>query len=203
MRASLLPQACALLALSACAAPTFTTEVKGGNRQYDTFIRLYFDPQIFNQSDPFLLDQAKKLRTSLAPGDIRLRVLNPNLINQIRSVALPNGTALVDTVPNVSGSSPDSVLVAAQQACNTAFNAASCSIVTATALGVIDTLYVFKSCDNGLTFTGPLYSRYRWTTGLFPNSTGSVVTRTVMSSSHSACVASASDPVRTSSATSG
>lgn len=119
--------------------------VSGGNRQFDTFIRMYLGDEINNQVDPFLLAQADQLRDATDPASIALRVQNPTLINDIRAVALPRGTALVDTVP---------LTVADSASCTAAtFSPASCSIQTATAIGVVDTIYVFKSCDNGISFT--------------------------------------------------
>jgi hypothetical protein len=119
--------------------------VTGGNRQFDTFIRMYLGDEINNQIDPFLLAQAEQLRNATDPASIALRVQNPSLINDIRAVALPRGTALVDTVPRT---------VADSASCTAAtFTAAACLIQTATAIGVVDTIFVFKSCDNGLTFT--------------------------------------------------
>jgi hypothetical protein len=75
-------------------------------------------------------------------------VLNPQLINDIRARALPPGRTLVDTVPR------DTIL-ARNGACTNAatYTAANCLIVTRTSLGVVDSLFVFKSCDGGGSYT--------------------------------------------------
>ena len=121
-----------------------TTNI-GGNRQYDTEIRLFFDNASNECEDKFLIEKAKTLRASTAAADINLRVRNPSLVNDIRARALPTGTTLVDTVP---------LRASANALCgNGLYNAANCRIVTTPSLGVHDSLYVFKSCDNGVTFT--------------------------------------------------
>lgn len=121
--------------------------VSGGNRQFDTFLRLYIDESVNTQTDPFLLAQAKQLREATDPASVALKVFNPTLVNDIRARALPFGTALRDTVPKDTSA-------AAVAACKPgSFNAALCNIVTGTAIGVVDTLFLFKSCDNGLSFT--------------------------------------------------
>ena len=117
----------------------------GGNRQFDTFVRLYLDESSNTQTDPFLLAQADQIREATDSATIVLRVQNPTLINDIKANALPLGTPLADTVPNS---------FAANALCGSGnYDPANCTIVTGEAGGVVDTLYVFKSCDNGLTFT--------------------------------------------------
>ncbi|MDP1890615.1 MAG: hypothetical protein Q8K55_06940 [Gemmatimonadaceae bacterium] len=120
----------------------------GGNRQFDTFLRLYFDQQHNECQDKFLIEQAKILKASTTSGDVRLKVYNPRIVNNMRKIALPRGTILRDTVAV-------DTLPATQTACSSAatFNAAMCRIVTDTALGVIDSLLVFKSCTGGATYT--------------------------------------------------
>jgi hypothetical protein len=124
-----------------------SAEVTGGNRQFDTFIRMYIDEGINTQVDPFLIAQAKQLREATDPPSIDLKVRNPTLVNDIRARGLPRGTALRDTVPIDTSAAT----VAACSPGN--YDPALCRIVTGTAIGVIDTIYVFKSCDNGLTWT--------------------------------------------------
>ena len=124
-----------------------SAEVTGGNRQFDTFVRMYLAESINNQVDPFLLAQATGLRESTDPQLVDLKVRNPTLVNDIRSRGLPFGTALRDTVPNDTSAAT----VAACSPGN--YNPSLCTIVTGTAIGVVDTIYVFKSCDNGLTWT--------------------------------------------------
>ena len=128
-----------------CPARISSAVPTGGNRQFDTNVRLYLDQSVNECQDKFLIEQAKALRTSPVASDIRLRVLNPRLVNQIYARALPVGTIIKDTVPNATN-----------------FNAvcgggqpltASCTVVTDTAKGVVDSLYIFKSCDGGTTFT--------------------------------------------------
>ena len=117
----------------------------GGNRQFDTNVRLYFDQSVNNCQDKFLIEQAKAFRASAVASDIRLRVLNPRLVNQIYRRALPAGTLITDTVP---------VSTAFNNQCGLgAFNAANCRIFVDTATGVVDSLFIFKSCDGGNTFT--------------------------------------------------
>ncbi|MEJ7809178.1 MAG: hypothetical protein WKG32_02070 [Gemmatimonadaceae bacterium] len=128
-----------------------SAQVQGGNRQYDTFIRLYFDQTANTQTDPFLLDQARRLRRSTDPVDVNLRVQNPRLVNQIRARALAAGTLVVDTVPRTNTAA---AIAACAPGSATAVSSGLCQIVTDTAIGVVDTIYVFKSCDNGLTYTG-------------------------------------------------
>jgi hypothetical protein len=124
-----------------------SAEVTGGNQQFDTFLRMYLDEAINNQIDPFLVARATALRESTDPLDIDLKVRNPTIVNDIRARGLPRGTALVDTVP--IDANPATVA-----ACSPGnFDPNLCTIVNSTAIGVIDTIYVFKSCDNGLTWT--------------------------------------------------
>ena len=120
----------------------------GGNRQFDTFLRLYFDQQHNDCQDKFLIEQAKILKASTTSSDVRLKVYNPRIVNSIRKIALPRGTILRDTVAV-------DTLPATLTACSSAatYNAALCRIVTDTALGVIDSLLVFKSCTGGATYT--------------------------------------------------
>ncbi len=120
----------------------------GGNRQFDTFLRLYFDQQHNDCEDKFLIEQAKILKASTTASDVRLKVYNPRIVNNIRKIALPRGTILRDTVAV-------DTLPATQATCASAatYNAALCRIVTDTALGVIDSLLVFKSCTGGATYT--------------------------------------------------
>jgi hypothetical protein len=120
----------------------------GGNRQFDTFLRLYFD-QAHNQcEDKFLIEQAKILKASRTASDVRLKVFNPRIVNNIRKIALPRGTILRDTVAI-------DTLPATQNTCAAAatFNAALCRIMVDTAQGVIDSLLVYKSCTGGATYT--------------------------------------------------
>jgi hypothetical protein len=117
----------------------------GGNRQFDTFVRLYLGEEINTQSDPFLLAQADLIREATDSATIHLRITNPTLINDIRARALPVGTPLTDTVPKT---------LADSAACSAStFDPGRCTILTDEAVGVVDTIYIFKSCDNGLTFT--------------------------------------------------
>ncbi|MBA4070655.1 MAG: hypothetical protein C0497_02305 [Gemmatimonas sp.] len=120
----------------------------GGNRQFDTFLRLYFDQQHNECQDKFLIEQAKILKASRLASDVRLKVYNPRIVNNIRKIALPRGTILRDTVAI-------DTLPATQNTCasGATFNAALCRIVTDTALGVIDSMLVFKSCTGGASYT--------------------------------------------------
>ncbi len=120
----------------------------GGNRQYDTFLRLYFDQSHNQCQDKFLIEQARVLKTSRLAADVRLKVYNPRIVNNIRAIALPRGTILRDTVAV-------DTLPATLNACSssTTYSSTLCRIVVDTALGVIDSMLVFKSCDGGATFT--------------------------------------------------
>ena len=120
----------------------------GGNRQYDVFLRLYFDQQHNECQDKFLVEQARVLKASRLSQDVRLKVFNPRLVNNIRKISLPRGTILRDTVAI-------DTLPATQNACasSATFSSALCRIVVDTALGVIDSMLVFKSCDGGGTYT--------------------------------------------------
>ncbi len=120
----------------------------GGNRQFDTFLRLYFDQQHNDCQDKFLIEQAKILKASNTPADVRLKVFNPRIVNNIRKIAVPRGTILRDTVAV-------DTLPATLTACSssTTYNAALCRIMVDTAVGVIDSLLVFKSCTGGATYT--------------------------------------------------
>lgn len=124
-----------------------SAEVTGGNRQFDTFVRMYLGEEINNQTDPYLLSQAQLLREATDPISVALKVANPTLVNSIRQRGLPRGTVVRDTVPKDTSAAS----VAACAPGN--YDPNLCTIVTATAIGVVDTIYVFKSCDNGLTFT--------------------------------------------------
>lgn len=124
-----------------------SASVEAGSRTFgDVGVRLFLDQTPSQQSDPFVLEQARKLKTSADTNDIRLRVLNPALVNDIRARALPVGRTLVDTVGRT---------VEAERAgtCRTSYSAANCVIVTTPTLGVVDSLLVFKSCDGGTTYT--------------------------------------------------
>ncbi|HEY3286874.1 MAG TPA: hypothetical protein VGJ96_07100 [Gemmatimonadaceae bacterium] len=120
----------------------------GGNRQFDTFLRLYFDQQHNDCQDKFLIEQARILKASRSPGDVRLKVFNPRIVNSIRKIALPRGTILRDTVAV-------DTMPGTQATCSTSatFNAALCRVVVDTALGVIDSLLVYKSCTGGGSYT--------------------------------------------------
>ena len=123
-----------------------SASVVGGSRQFDTGVRLFLDQTPTQQTDPFVLEQARKLRTSTDTNDIRIRVLNPSLVNDIRARALPAGQTLVDTVGRT-------VAVERAGTCRTAYSSANCVIVSTPTLGVVDSVFVFKSCDGGTTFT--------------------------------------------------
>ncbi|MEK6612283.1 MAG: hypothetical protein AABZ29_05845 [Gemmatimonadota bacterium] len=120
----------------------------GGNRQFDTFLRLYFDQQHNECQDKFLIEQAKVLKASRLSADVRLKVYNPHIVNNVRKIALPVGTILRDTVAV-------DTLPATLNACSSAatYSAALCRIMVDTAVGVIDSMLVFKSCDGGGTYT--------------------------------------------------
>ncbi|MBX9929648.1 MAG: hypothetical protein K2X99_12155, partial [Gemmatimonadaceae bacterium] len=131
-----------------CMSNIVSAQTFGGNRQYNTSIRLFFDQSVNSCVDRFLLSQATVLKTSTLARDIRLRVLNPDIVNNIRAIALPPGTALVDTVPR-------DTLPATVNACRVAatFSTALCQIRTGVARGAVESLFIFKSCDNGATYT--------------------------------------------------
>ncbi len=138
-------------------APNIVSAVPtGGNRQYDTFIRLFLDQSANTQTDKFLFEQAKALKADTGIINRTLKFYNPRLPNQILARALTRGTILVDTVPRdtlTAGISRTPPAAAIFTGCRTAYSAALCQIVTDTAIGVVDSLFVFKSCDLGLTFT--------------------------------------------------
>ncbi len=120
----------------------------GGNRQFDTFLRLYFDQQHNECQDKFLIEQARVLKASRLSPDVRLKVFNPRIVNNIRKIALPKGVILRDTVAV-------DTLPATLNACSSAttYSAALCRIMVDTAVGVIDSMLVFKSCDGGANYT--------------------------------------------------
>ena len=123
-----------------------SASVVGGNRQYDTEVRMFLDQSANTQSDPFVLEAARKLKSSTDANDIRLRVFNPWLYNAIRARGLPAGRSLRDTVAR-------DTLVERAGTCRTAYTAAACIIDSTTSLGVVDSILVFKSCDGGTTYT--------------------------------------------------
>ncbi|MDQ6886336.1 MAG: hypothetical protein M3068_03480 [Gemmatimonadota bacterium] len=140
-----------------CPTNIVSASAQGGNRQFDTRVNLFFDQSVNDCTDKFLVEQAKALKASLLANDVRLKTINPRLVNQIRGRGLPRGTILVDTVPkDTSGRySSDATLIANARACSTSttYNPALCAIVVDTAVGVVDSLFIFKSCDLGQTFT--------------------------------------------------
>lgn len=122
--------------------------VVGGSRQFDTGVRLFFDQVPTTQTDPFVLEAARKLRASTDRSDVILRTLNRTLVSDIRARGLPAGTPIVDTV------AIDTVRALAGSCRDAAsYSAANCVIVTSAAIGVVDSMFVFKSCDGGQTFT--------------------------------------------------
>jgi len=120
----------------------------GGNRQWDTNVRLYFDQQHNDCQDKYLIEQARVLKASRVSGDVRMKVFNPRIVNNVRKIALPRGTILRDTVAV-------DTLPATLNACSSAatYSSTLCRIVVDTALGVIDSMLVFKSCDGGANYT--------------------------------------------------
>lgn len=125
-----------------------SASVVGGSRQFDTGVRLFLDQTPTQQTDIFVLEQARKLKLSTDRADIILRTLNRTLVADIRARALPPGQTVTDTVAN------DTTLALAGACRNAAtYSTANCTIVTTAALGVVDSLFVFKSCDGGTTFT--------------------------------------------------
>ena len=129
-----------------CPARIISAVPTGGNRQFNTNVRLNFDQSVNDCQDRFLIEQAKSLRASPVASDIRLRVLNPGLVADILARALPVGTIIEDTVPK---STAFNSLCGRGQILNTT----NCTVVKRTALGVVDSLFIFKSCDGGQTFT--------------------------------------------------
>lgn len=147
-----------------CPANIVSASATGGNRQFDTFLTLFLDQSINNCQDKFLLEQARLLKADTSLAARTLKFYNPRLVNQIRARALPRGTALVDTVPAASAIkdprdttkfvvSGSPATAAEFQACRTSFSASRCAILNDVALGVVDTVFVFKSCDNGSSYT--------------------------------------------------
>ncbi|MBA3557634.1 MAG: hypothetical protein H0W30_03445 [Gemmatimonadaceae bacterium] len=147
-----------------CPANIVSASATGGNRQFDTFLTLFLDQSINNCQDKFLLEQARLLKADTSLVARTLKFYNPRLVNQILARALPRGTALVDTVPAASvirdprdttkfvvSGSP--ATAAEFQACRTSFSTSRCAILNDVALGVVDTVFVFKSCDNGNSYT--------------------------------------------------
>ena len=103
-------------------------DVVGGNQEQSQ-VTLYFTETAERAPDPFLLDQAAKLeqaaRDTADTPSRRLAKLNPFLIDSLRAYGQQFGSDVV-------GFDPADTLAA---------------------IGAFDKLYIFKSCDLGVTFT--------------------------------------------------